>query len=81
MNNKIDVHNLTLDDAKKYIVQAINISYQKGYSILEVIHGFNNGNKIKTWCLKSGTKLNHVIKVESGENEGISKFFIDFKIF
>lgn len=79
--NSIDVHGMTLLQAKEYIISAIELSYQKGYSVLDVVHGFNNGSKIKTWCLKSGSKLKHVIKVDSGDNEGISKFYLEIKFF
>lgn len=80
-DNYLDVHGLTLLQAKKVIENAVNIAYETGQSVLNVNHGFNQGNKIKTWCLKSGKNLKHVIKVESGENEGISKLFIELKLF
>lgn len=80
-NNYLDVHGLTLLQAKKAIENAVNLSYETGQSVLNVNHGFNQGNKIKTWCLKSSKSLKHVLKVESGENEGISKIYIELKIF
>ena len=79
--NYLDVHTYTLDDAKRLIQKAIDLSYNNGFPSLKVIHGFNNGDKIKTWCLKSGKNLKHVIKVDSGENEGITIFYIELKLF
>ena len=55
-------------------------AYKNGENILYVNHGFNNGHKIKSWCLKEGLKLAHVIKVEPGDNEGISKFYISLNL-
>lgn len=76
----LDVHGLTLDNAINVIKKNIEIAYKNGENILYVNHGFNNGHKIKSWCLKEGLKLAHVIKVEPGDNEGISKFYISLNL-
>lgn len=72
----LDVHGLTLNQAIITIKQAVLLAYQQMVPILYINHGFNNGNKIKSWCLKEGKKIKNVLKVESGDNEGISKFYI-----
>lgn len=72
----LDVHNLSLESAKKVIAKQIDLAYKNNISVLYVSHGFNRGHKIKTWCLNEAVKLNHVIKVEPGDNEGISKIYI-----
>ena len=77
----LDVHGLTLSQAINVINKAIQTSYEKGVSVLYVNHGFNVGNKIKTWCLKNATENSLVIKVEAGKNEGISNIYIKMKMF
>lgn len=76
----LDVHSLTLNEAKKVIEKEILRCYEQGKALLYVNHGFNKGNKIKTWCLNEGSKINHVIKVSTGDNEGISVFYIEQNI-
>ena len=76
----LDVHGLNIDEAIKVISKAIDLAYKNNESILYVNHGFNSGHKIKSWCLKEGKNLSKVIKVESGENEGISKFYIKLNL-
>ena len=78
--NNLDVHGLTLIQAKKVIIKAITDSYRNGISVLNINHGFNNGNKIKSWCLRELTNQQYVIKVDSGENEGISKVYIQINL-
>ena len=48
--NNLDVHGLTLIQAKNVINKAINQAYSNNISILYINHGFNNGSKIKSWC-------------------------------
>lgn len=79
-SKSLNVHGLTLDQAKKVIENAINIAYDNNSSFILVNHGFNNGSKIKTYCKNEIPKLDKVIKVESGDNEGISKIFIKLNI-
>ena len=76
----LDVHGLTLSQAKKVIINAINTAYDNNSSFLLVNHGFNLGSKIKSFCKNEVPSLDKVIKVESGDNEGISKIFIKMNI-
>ena len=78
--NYLDVHGLTLPSAIKVINKAITDAYKMGVSVLNINHGFNNGERIKTWCKNELTNNNLVIKVDSGENEGISKVFIKLNL-
>ncbi len=77
MNQYLDVHSLNLEQAKNVIIREIHILYENDISVLHVNHGFNSGQKIKSWCLREGQSIPHVIKVESGENEGITNFYIE----
>ena len=79
--NCINVHNMDLEIAKKEIERNVKLAYENGKSVLNVIHGFNNGTKIKTWCLKHGQEIKYVERVDSGANEGITIFYIKVKIF
>ena len=78
--SNLDVHNLSLDEAIKVINHNIDLSYNMGISVLYVNHGFNNGTKIKTWCKEKAILHQHVVKVDSGDNEGISRIYIKIKI-
>ena len=81
MNNKmLDVHHLTLDAAIKVIEKNIETSYNNNVGILYVNHGFNKGNKIKTWCKNEAIKNRCVLRTDSGENEGITNIYIKINI-
>ena len=74
--DKLNVHGLTLTQAKNVISKAVNQAYINNISVLYINHGFNNGTKIKSWCKNELINNNYVIKVDSGDNEGISKVYI-----
>ena len=78
--NSLDVHGLTLIQAKKVINQSITNAYKMGISVLYINHGFNSGRKIKTFCKNELINNDLVIKVDSGENEGISKVYLKIDI-
>lgn len=78
--NNLDVHGLTLSQAKNVINKAINQAYSNNISILYINHGFNNGSKIKSWCKNELINNDKVIKVDSGDNEGISKVYIKLNL-
>ena len=77
----LDVHGLNIEQAISVINKSISQSFENGTSLLRVNHGFNNGTKIKKWCLKEAIKNPLVIKVDNGENEGISLIYIKTKLF
>ena len=77
----LDVHGLTLDEAIIVIRKAIKTAYEHDQSVLYVNHGFNSGNKIKTWCLNCCEHENYVLKVMPGDNEGITNIYIQLKTF
>lgn len=78
--DKLDVHGLTLTQAKNVINNAVIQAYTNNTSVLYINHGFNNGSKIKTWCKNELINNDLVIKVDSGDNEGISKVYIKLNI-
>ena len=80
-NNYLDVHGLTLIQAQRVITKAVFNAFMNDISVLYVNHGFNSGEKIKSWCRTNAIKLKHVIKVEPGDNEGISKLYIQTNFF
>ncbi len=60
---EIDVHGLLRMQAQKYIIESIEECYKRGDSILNVIHGSNNGTIIRTWLRNSKTLPNKVVSV------------------
>ena len=78
--NNLDVHGLKLSQAQEIINKAIKLAYENNVSVLYINHGFNNGQKIKSWCKNKLINNELVIKVYSGINEGISKVFIKLNI-
>lgn len=60
---EIDVHGLIRLQAKKYILESIEECYKKGDTILNVIHGSNNGVVIRNWLRNSKTLGDKVISV------------------
>ena len=80
-NSNLDVHGLTLIQAQRVITKAVFNAFMNDVSVLYINHGFNSGEKIKTWCRNDVIKLKHVIKVEPGDNEGITKLYIQTNFF
>lgn len=61
MNSKIaeiDVHGFTRLKAKEYIYEEIKKYQKRGIYTFKIIHGFNNGNVIKTWLKNSKDIIN-----------------------
>ena len=77
----LDVHGLLLSEAIIVINKAIKTSYDKQVSVLYVNHGFNKGNKIKSWCLNKSIENEYVSLVTPGENEGITNIYIKTKLY
>ena len=46
---KIDLHSMTLDEAKRYLYASIETALARGDLSVEVVHGFNRGTRLKTW--------------------------------
>ena len=80
-NSNLDVHGLSLIQAQRVITKAVFNAFMNDVSVLYINHGFNSGEKIKTWCRNDVIKLKHVIKVEPGDNEGITKLYIQTNFF
>jgi len=53
---EIDVHNMTRLKAKEYIYERLEYYRKHQNYTIKIIHGFNNGNSIKTW-LNSSEKI------------------------
>ena len=62
--NNLDVHGLTLSQAQEIINRAIKLAYENNVSVLYINHGFNNGQKIKSWC-KNKLINNELLTVRS----------------
>ena len=69
--NNLNVHGLTLNQAKNVINKAIEQAYINNVSVLYINHGFNNGFKIKSWCKKEVINNALVIKVANSINKTI----------
>ena len=52
---QIDLHSLTLQNAKEIINQNIEFCINNNVYSLEIIHGYNNGNRIKNYLKNSKT--------------------------
>ena len=81
-NYDIDVHGLSRIEARKHIIDTIKDYYNKKKTLLYVNHGFNNGNKIKTWLLEGNDikSLDEVIDVKENPcNPGITIIHIKLK--
>jgi DNA-nicking Smr family endonuclease len=76
----LDVHGLLLSQAIIVIKKAIEQAYNNGCTVLYVNHGFNNGRKIKTWCANEAINIDHVLKVTSGINDGITNIYIKLNL-
>ena len=70
----IDVHHMYVDEAMRVIIDKINYCYENNITRLEVIHGFNKGNRIKTRVLHlSSNDHPSIVGVrEKLNNNGIS---------
>ncbi len=60
---EIDVHGLLRLQAQKYILDSIEECYKRGDTILNVIHGSNNGTTIRSWLRNSKTLGDKVVSV------------------
>ena len=56
---QIDLHNFTLKDAKEIINKNNEYCIKNNIYNLEIIHGFNNGSKIKNYLKNSKTLRNN----------------------
>ncbi len=61
---EIDVHGMLRLEAKKRIIEMIDDCYKNRITILNVIHGSNNGTAIRSWLRGSKTLGDKVISVE-----------------
>lgn len=59
----IDVHGMLRLEAKKYILETIDRCYKDRITILNVIHGSNNGTAIRSWLRGSKMLGDKVIEV------------------
>ena len=61
---EIDIHGMNFKDACEYIKKTINECYKNRVLTIKVIHGYNNGDRIKTWVRNSKELGSSVMKVE-----------------
>lgn len=77
---EIDVHNMLFKTAKNYIIESINKCYRNNIGVLRVIHGYNNGTKIKDW-LKGANLGDNVVSVMADLlNSGVSIIYVKTKL-
>ena len=81
---QIDLHSLSLKEAKEIINKNIKYCYKNNIYTLEIIHGFNNGSKIKNYLInsKSLRENNPEIKqiLPDLTNSGKSIIYLKMKI-
>lgn len=77
----IDTHGLSLKEAKELIIIEIERAYKQNQDRVEVIHGYNNGDKIKNY-LKNTKNLSPLVKqiVPDFINSGKTLIYINKKI-
>ena len=78
---QIDLHNIPLKEAKEIINNNILYCIKNKVSSLEIIHGFNNGNKIKNYLNQKSLKekYTNINYIQPGINNP-GKTTIYFKI-
>ena len=57
----LDVHGMIFKEATIYIKEEIKKAHSKKETVIKVIHGYNNGSKIKDW-LKNSKTLGEEVK-------------------
>lgn len=74
---EIDVHGMRVDEAKRAIGKLLLSAGGSVYRI-RVIHGYHGGNRIKTMIREeySYYRDDKVIRVEGGENPGITELVL-----
>ncbi|MGM9972053.1 MAG: Smr/MutS family protein [Anaeroplasmataceae bacterium] len=75
----INTHDMFFKEAKELILQSIETCYKQGDGILEIIHGYNRGSRIKDWI--KGAKLDDKVSsvMPSLTNSGVSYIYIRTK--
>ena len=78
---EIDVHGLTVAQAKSLIESTLNYAVRKKELSIAVIHGFHEGNRIKTMLHNNGITHPSIIRVRSKiDNPGITIIDLRMKI-
>ena len=57
---EIDTHNMKFQEAKEYILTQAEQCYKQKILSLRVIHGYNNGTKIRDW-IRNTERLNKIV--------------------
>jgi len=60
---EIDVHGMLRLQAKKYILETIEQCYKDRITLLNVIHGSNNGTAIRSWLRGAKELSDKVVEV------------------
>lgn len=61
---QIDLHSFSLKEAKEIIIKNINYCIKNNISTLEIIHGYNNGSKIKNYLKTSQSLINNYPEIK-----------------
>lgn len=77
---EIDIHGMNFKDACQYIKDTIKKCYKNRVLSIKVIHGYNHGDRIKTWVRSSSELGDYVIRVEADFfNSGASIIHLKLK--
>ncbi len=79
---EVNVHGMSVEQARNVILREVEYAYQHNMMTVEVIHGFNNGNKIKTMVMHLSSEDHIGIKsVDSSllnSGKSIINLFVQF---
>lgn len=75
MIQKIDVHGLSVAEAKRYINQTLK-SLSPQVRIVRIIHGYSHGNAIATMVRKQYRSHPAIERIELSMNQGITDLII-----
>lgn len=81
---QIDLHSFNLKDAKEVIIKNIEYCIKNNISTLTIIHGFNNGTKIKNFLQNSKSLKQNYQEIKEIQsdllNSGKTTIYFNIKI-
>lgn len=84
---EIDLHNHTVDEAMKFMIECFKEEWKKGKKVIKVIHGYGSGGKggkIKKSVREYLNKNSKIFKYDTGEgielNQGYTIIYINGSI-
>lgn len=76
---KVELHHKTVDEAREYLLDQIDIAIDNGEMVIEVIHGFNHGTKIREMVRGLSNKDHEYIIRVRGNMLNPGSSYIDLK--